>query len=264
MAERNNDESDELTTSALRELRALQRRVSKDSHAFWFPCVAFGVLVLASAPLYWMPSLPGDCSHGCLVSYRPGRLGLVVFLLGNPMGGGPALWTGRATALYWLLALPVGYLATRLYFSSRGGVPRVRARSWIIVTSFFVVMVGYIWVLGYISMLGMQALVFIALGLLLLAVAERSPGHFAYAIGFSALAALSSFNYQENLFTKLGIGRPFSGGGLLLPNLLLSAGYLVIGGIGFRIAGRLRTSGVLFRTSAGGPASAAGPSGAPA
>lgn len=82
---------------------ALRRDVRRDRHAYWLPLVLFGVLALASAPLYVDP------------------LGPDVLRAGNGSGvltalGGDLLAHSAAIGWFWLAALIGGYLASLWWY----------------------------------------------------------------------------------------------------------------------------------------------------
>ena len=78
---------------------------------------------------------------------------------------------------------------------------------------------------------GTVSLIILSLGLLTLAISERSAWYELYSLGFVGLALLSSLYNVSNLFDRLGLGGPFDGRGNELPNLILPAAYLLLGGL---------------------------------
>jgi hypothetical protein len=90
---------------------------------------------------------------------------------------------------------------------------------------------------------GMQPLLVIAIGLLALAITERSLAFLIYVIGFLGLALLSCLYDVSNLFVRLGIGSTWNGNIEAFPNLILPGMYLIVGAVAFYV---LRRSGVTF------------------
>lgn len=86
----------------------LTARTRKARRAFWFPLLVFGALTLGSAPLYAEPAEPG--TSGVQVVTR-GFFDIV----SAPLHGAGS----HRLSLYWLAALPAGYIATALYYRRR-------------------------------------------------------------------------------------------------------------------------------------------------
>jgi hypothetical protein len=240
--------TDERGTDAealLTEVGSLSQRVRADRHGFWFPLTLFGLLTLLSSPLYWqyartLPAL--HCQRqpdGGQICTRVGKL-----ISGGALNAG--YWTnglGQWVTYYWVGALVVGYVATVLFYRQRARSVGVSQRVWpavivglgILGLAVWANDVGYsnesqflvsgdVWVRGTVS------LIILSLGLVVLALLERSVWYVSYSLGFVGIALLSSLYNVSNLFDRLGIGRPFDGSAQALPNVLLPAAYLLFGG----------------------------------
>jgi hypothetical protein len=93
---------------------------------------------------------------------------------------------------------------------------------------------------------GMQPLLVIAIGLIALAVTERSRAFLTFVVGFLGLALLSCLYDVSNLFERLGLGSTWNGNNEALPNLILPGLYLLIGGVVFYF---VRRSGVTLHVA---------------
>jgi hypothetical protein len=221
--------------SSVDEARGMTRR---DQHGFWFPLVVFGLLTLFSASLYWQYPLSLRHIGKGSVTYSGGGISF------PDNGLDPYFWTnglGRWVTYYWTAALILGYFVTVLFYRRRAGRVGISQRVWptvvigvgalalvlwandILRPGFL--MIGDLWGRGTVSLLIMS------LGLLTLAISERSAWYVIYCLGFIGLALLSSLYNISNLFDRFGIGGPFHGNGQELPNLLLPAAYLLLGGL---------------------------------
>lgn len=97
------------------EVDDLRRRTRQARGTPWFPLMLFGLVVLASTPLYASPA--ADCP--ATQSYCTGQLG--VSALNNFFPGGVFIASPAAVAAFWLFAGPLAYFAI-------GGFYWVRAR----------------------------------------------------------------------------------------------------------------------------------------
>ncbi|MGH9083519.1 MAG: hypothetical protein ACRDWN_09255 [Acidimicrobiales bacterium] len=85
---------------------------------------------------------------------------------------------------------------------------------------------------------GTAAVLVIAVGICVLALLERSRPFAVFAAGLLGLSLLTCLYTDVNVFARLGIAGPFSGGGSLLPNLVLPGAYLLAGGVCFYLGRR--------------------------
>ena len=220
---------------------SVRGRTRRDRHGFWFPLVIFGMLTLLSAPLYWRYPLSLRHIPKGTATYS----GRSISFPGN--GLDPYFWTnglGRWVSYYWTASLILGYCATVLFYRRRAARVGISQRTWPTVvigvgalaivlwasdiqspTSPGIFMSGDLWGRGTVS------LIILSLGLLILAISERSAWFELYSLGFFGLALLSSLYNVSNLFDRLGFGGPFHGRGDELPNLILPAAYLLLGGL---------------------------------
>ncbi len=217
--------------AALADVARLRARTQQDRGAWWFPLVLFGVLVLAATPLYW--SVPPDDQ----AISDPFVLALVAAF------GGVFTAHPLAIAVYWLVALTVGFVGSGLWY--RRHAHRVGLRRPVVafvVTGLAVTMalllfhnVPYLNLpLFYLSVRGTSSITIIAVGLFVLARLERSRGLLVFALAFLAVAVLVSTYNVENLVVRSGV--PFGdwtgATPVLVPGLVL-----LIGGLTARLAG---------------------------
>jgi hypothetical protein len=227
----------------LAEMKALRRRARTARHAYWFPLVLFGVLTCASVPFY---AQPGD---------QAGETGAQA---GPPLpilGGSSGLTSQRFLGYYWLAALVGGLLLTLLWY--RRNARRVGlatpARGFVVATAALTMLALAIPLLsqvrsphwlswlqhlqvlwpGDLMMRGTFPFVIIAVGLWILAWAERSLALTVIATVYTAAALLSSLYNTENILFRLGWNPPGSDWTpTSLPNLLLPALVLLATGAG--------------------------------
>lgn len=226
--------------TALAEVARLRTRTRQDRGGWWFPLTLFGVLVLAATPLYW--SVPPDDSA---ISDQ------VVYALVVAFGG---VFTAHplAIAVYWLLALTVGFVGSGLWY--RRHAQRVGLRRPVVafvVTGLAVTVallllqnVPYLNLpLFYLSVRGTSSITIIAVSLFVLARLERSRGLLLFALAFLAVAVLVSTYNVENLVVRAGV--PFGDWTGAIP-VLAPGLVLLIGGVTARAAGvgRRRTEPV--------------------
>jgi hypothetical protein len=239
------DEQGNEAGELLGEVGSLRKRVRADRHGFWFPLVLFGAVTMLSAPLYWQ--YPRALAAAHCQPLANGTQGCTV--TGTLLSGGalnPGFWTndlGRWVTIYWVAALVLGYVATVLFYRRRARTVGVRQRVWPAVVVGVVILGFALWmndvwhpsgpvflVSGDLWMRGTVSVIILSLGLLVLALLERSIWYVLYSLGFVGIALMSGLYNVSNLFDRLGIGRPFDGNGQELPNLLLPAAYLLLGG----------------------------------
>ncbi len=235
----------------LSELAGLRRRTRTARHAYWFPLVLFGVLTCAAAPLYVaaaaMPAHSG--------SYTVRNTGPM--LLGGMASGPNDFYLGW----YWAGALVGGYLLTVFWYwrhARRAGV-RTPARGYVItglaltivtvtlpLLTMAVPMLTILWLpFGDAWMRGTFAFIIIAVGLWVLARAERSRALAVIALVYTGAALLASLYDVENILFYLGwIPRSPFGWQLMsvLPGVLLPALVLLAAGTGAFIAQRRRVT----------------------
>ncbi len=230
----------------LSDLARLRRQARAARHAYWFPLVLFGLLICAAAPLYVAANAQ---PAGMTVSIRPVTV----------LGGWPGLGS-TALAWYWAAALTGGYLVTVLWYwlhARRAGL-RTPWRAYL-VTGIVLVLaavalplltrwlhaLGVVWLplAGY-WFRGAPFLI-IAVGLWVLARAERSLGLTVIAAIYTGAVLLISLYNIENVLFRLGwnpgaisFGWQLS----VLPGVLLPALVLLAAGLGAFLAQHRRAA----------------------
>jgi hypothetical protein len=214
----------------------MQRATRHARRAIWFPLVLFGLIVLGAAPFYrpWPPAGSG-------IGFR--NVGPV----GGYLGGD---FVGSAPAWYWLIALPLGYVATAAFLRWHAGRTGVAGR----VAPYVVAGLGLfaflvisspanIHALGLptsigtflwsndLAIRGLTPLLAVALGFLVLAWVERSPALAAFSAAFLGLVLLANLYDIGNLFQWAGLSAddPRSGA-------IVAGAALLLGGLGFGVA----------------------------
>lgn len=236
----------------LQQVKNWRSRTRAVRHGYWFPLVMFGLLTLAAAPLFWVKDA-SPCPHGevkCTFSVTGGPLG-------NPFAQSPLnTELGRWISLYWVLAVPLGFVATLFYYRHRTRRTGVAGRVWpvlVVGVAMLLLMVGSfesrgwlhlsghpIWGLPVPSLLfqgrGLEPLLVIGIGVGVLARLERSLALAEFAGMFFALALLVNLYDLQNQVYRLGWDLPAGAG--YLPNVVLPGLFLLIGGVGFWRADR--------------------------
>jgi hypothetical protein len=221
--------------ATLRDVALLRARTRRDGQGWWFPLVLFGGLVLLATPLYWGGQLVADASLT-----DPFTITLVMAF------GGMFTAHPVAVAVYWLVALVVGFVGSGLWY--RRHAQRVGLRRPVVafvltgltVTVALLVLqnVPYLNLpLFYLSWRGTSSIAVIAVSLFVLARLERSRALLMFALGFLAVAVLVGSYNVENLIERAGV--PYGDWGpatpVLVPGLVLLAG-----GLAARLAGLRR------------------------
>lgn len=229
-------------------------RVARDGS--WFALVVFGLVVLFAMFFYHYPGLTAS-SLGChafgngftcsSVSVSRGVFGSG---LGSPTSP-PIDHVSPWATTYWVVSIFVGIAIVVGFYWIRARSSGVAGRIWPFATVGVGVLVLAVASRGWITfripadfwIRGMQPLLVIAIGLVALAITERSRAFLLYVTGYLGLAMLSCLYDVSNLFVRLGIGSTWNGNAEALPNLILPGLYLLIGGVVFYV---LRRSGVTF------------------
>jgi len=232
------DEPVDDPAAALAELARLRSRARQDVRGWWFPLVLFGVLVLLATPLYWdVP--PGD---GALTgSFEVAAV--------RAFGG---VFTAHplAIAVYWLVALVVGFAGSGLWYRRHARQVGLRRPVLAFVLTGLAVTLGLLaaqdvpllsYLLFYVSARGTSSIAVIAVSLFVLARLERSRALLAFAVGFLGVAVLVSTYNVENLVMQAGVpfGAWTTATPVLVPGLVLLAG-----GLAARLAAALRVQPV--------------------
>jgi hypothetical protein len=235
----------------LADLDRLRRQTRAARHAYWFPLILFGLLICGAAPLY-VAAVPAPAVGVVTVPL----LREPTLLSGLPIGMG-TFYVGW----YWAVALVGGYLLTVAWYrwhARRAGV-RTPARGYLItgvvLTAAVVVIpaltgwvpgLALVWLpFGDVWIRGTLAFLIIAIGLWVLARAERSRVLGVIALVYTGVTLLVSLYNVENIGFRLGWN---PGGSALawrltvLPNVLLPAVVLLVAGCGAFLAQRGRRS----------------------
>jgi hypothetical protein len=233
----------------LADLAQLRRQTRAARHAYWFPLILFGLLTCAAAPLYVVAAAPPPASAS--LTSGPGPI-----LLGGMPIGTASFYIGW----YWAVALVGGYLLTLLWYRRHAGRAGVwtPARGYLITGVVLTVLalavplltmwlhpLGLLWLpLGDVWIRGTLAFLIIAIGLWVLARAERSRVLAVIALVYTGAALLASLYNVENLVFRLGWTprSAFAWQLTALPNVLLPAAILLVAGCGAFLAQRGRRS----------------------
>ncbi|HYA51549.1 MAG TPA: hypothetical protein VEG33_10290, partial [Streptosporangiaceae bacterium] len=231
----------------LTDLARLRRQARVARHAYWFPLVLFGVLTCGAAPLYVAAAAPPPASGAYGAGSGPTLLG------GTPGGAG-----GFYIGWYWTVALVGGYLLTLLWYRRHAGRAGVwtPARGYLITGVVLTVLavaippltrllpgLSLLWLpLGDVWIRGTLAFLIIAIGLWVLARAERSRVLAVIALVYTGAALLSSLYNVENIVFRLGWNPRGSLAWQLtaLPNVLLPAAILLVAGCATFLVQRTR------------------------
>jgi hypothetical protein len=231
----------------LESVDLLRHRVRTDRHNFWFPLVLFGFIALLSVPLYYgwpLHFMTTHCHHYANGSTSCSITGYIH--TGFLTEGFSANQLGNWLSYFWVVSLLVGYAATIWFYRRRASTVGLKIRTWPAVVVglgllVLVLMMQTHWrsiepsflVSGEFWMRGTAPLVILSLGIVTLAVLERSIAYVTYSLGFVALALLASLYNVSNLVQWEGLGRFVTGSNQAIPNVVLPALYLLIGGFFF-------------------------------
>jgi hypothetical protein len=207
--------------ATLDEVALLRRRIRRERQALWFPAIVFALITLASAPLYRYPSPQDSLAGGD----------------GPTFGALGGLLSPHATGagLYWLIAIPLGYLLTAAYFvwrARRRGVV-VSWRTWALtgfaLFAFVVFLLQENWgfLPGDLVVRGLLPLIVMAVGFAVLAGTQRSLEFGVFAAGFFAVALTANLYDLANLVERMGV---HLNGALYVNNLVAGAVLLAAGG----------------------------------
>lgn len=228
-------EAHELLSSA----KAAARAARKARQGYWFPLLVFGVITACAAPFYIEPRVISDGSWS--------RTGLSLYVESIvPLG------TGVGVQIYWTIALVGGYVAVVLFYRLRARRTGVAGRVWpalavgagalallLLTGNWMPAEVGVDRYVPFVFFVrGLVPLVLIGVGIVAFAWVERSIGLLVFGLCFLALAALMNLYDASNLVYRAGWNMSYEYD--LLPNLLVPAAMLLVGGAGFLLRARLR------------------------
>lgn len=220
----------------LGELAGLRRQARARRHAYWLPLVLFGALIGAAAPLY-VQGFPGR--GGTAAAPPP------VFQLAG-LGG----LTSGYVPIYWLFALTGGYWLTYAWYRrharqvglvtpARGFLITGVVITAVAILAFTLPRLGLLILPGDLFIRGTFPFLIIAVGLWVLARAERSWALAVIAALYTAAATLVSLYNVENVLFRWG-WNPSRMDLTVLPGVLLPAVILLVAGLGALAAQRLR------------------------
>jgi hypothetical protein len=228
----------EQTESALEYTDELRRRTRIARNGSWFALIVFGVVVMVAMIFYDAPYSPLNASKG------PFGNGL-----GSPAGTNLGVSPWATT--YWVISIFLGICAAIAYYWFRSRSSGVAGRTWPFATVGVAMLALAVASRGWKTLgipadfwiRGVQALLVIGVGLIALAVIERSLPFLLFVTGFFGLALLSCLYNVSNLFSRLDIGGTWNGNNQGLPNLILPGIYLLVGGAVFYLT---RRNGIVF------------------
>lgn len=211
----------------------------------WLAFLVAGVIVLAAMPFYRFLG-PTSSSTGC-TSVGDGFICRAHLLSNGFFGMGlgssaPGIFgnSSPSATTYWVISIFLGTGVTVGFFWVRSRRIGKGGRLWPLVT----VGLGAL-VLGLasrnwfsiapteMSIRGMQALLIICLGLIVLALIDHQWAVTLFVTGFLGLALLSCLYDVSNVFSRFGLGSRWPANDRTLPNLLVPGIYLLIGGVVF-------------------------------
>lgn len=200
------------------DVSELQSRTRRARRGLWFPLVLFGLVILASTPLYVNPTItptpafltPDVPSSPSTFTGNGGDSGLLGFSPGGMFSFSPLMVT-----VFWLVAGPMGYVLTAGFYwlqARRRGVA-TSIRAYVLTgLGLFVLLVAIstplipVPVHGNLLVRGLTPLLAVALGLFVLARVERSWALLAFAVPFLALCVTANLYDMENVVYRLGLG----------------------------------------------------------
>lgn len=222
------------------ELRSRTRRARR---GLWFPLILFGLVILASTPLYVNPTItptaafltPDVPSSPSTFTGNGGDSGLLGFSPGGMFSFSPLMVT-----VFWLVAGPLGYVLTAGFYwlqARRRGVA-TSIRAYVLTgLGLFALLVAIstplipVPVHGNLLVRGLTPLLAVALGLFVLARVERSWPLLAFAVPFLALCVTANLYDMENVVYRLGLS---SAGPEV--NVIVVGSVLLLAGVGFGVA----------------------------
>ncbi len=218
----------------------------------WFAALVSGIVVLAAMPWYHYIGVtttsPGCTTFGegfiCQSNYYPeGFFGIGLGSSAPGFLGNSSPWA----TTYWVISLFLGLCAVVGFYWWRSRKLENARWIWPIVTvglgAFLLGAASRNWfsiVPSQLTIWGMQALLLIGLGLIVLAVVNRGWAFSFFVAGFLCLAFVSCLYNVINLFQRLDIGRHWPVSDWTLPNLILPGIYLLLGAAAFWVFPRWR------------------------
>lgn len=241
----------------IREMAALTLETRAARQGYWVPLLVMGLLLLGAGPIYGggVTAAAGTstlCSRGpCAVSpavtITHGASGILPYFPVSMFGGNP-----EAEAIYWIIALPVAYGVIAWWYRRRASRRGVATRPGVFVIS-GLALLGFLFlvspgdplvrgmvgasvstIVGEMELRGLEPVLTVAIGLLVLSRLERSWALGLFSTIFFALALLVNLYDLQNLPRPMGIT---TGNEL---GLLVAAAVLLLGGVASARRVRLR------------------------
>ena len=195
----------------LETLDRVTQRTRLARHAYWFPLMLFGAVILGALPFYYY----SIGNYGG----RPGPIS-VIDRFGFGAGGGNHPW---GAALYWLISVPLAYVVVAVFYKVRANRTGVRSRVWpfvvtglvlfamLLATAPGVVILFHapVWLVSWQSKLGdlysrgLTPILVISIALFVLARLERSWGLFWISVAFLPVALLANLYNISNAFYRI-------------------------------------------------------------
>ncbi len=237
----------------LRGQGRLRERSRVAREGSWFALLLSGLVVLIAVMFYdrslLAPASPGCQSFGSGFSCSSGVASRGPF--GSGLGA-PAFASGNASpwvTTYWVASIFLASCAVVTFYWFHSRTVSQRAMIWPFVTlaieAVVLVTVGRGFVFnelpGDMLVRGMQALLLVALGLVVIAIISRSWTLSIFVAGFVGLALLSCLYNVSNLFQRIGVGAS-NASGENVPNLILPAVYLFVGAGVFSVLHRFMSA----------------------
>lgn len=231
------------------DVLVLQSRTRRARRGLWFPLVLFGLVILASTPLYvdaatgtppiaafLTPDVPSSSTTGTGGGGYGGLLGYFT--------GGMFTFSPLKVTVFWLVAGPLGYVVTAGFYwlkARRRGVA-TSSRAYVLTgLGLFALLVATstpvipVPVPGDLTIRGFTPLLAVALGLFVLARVERSWALLAFAVPFLALTVAANLYDMVNVAYRLGLVVDDRGG----VNVIVVGSVLLLAGAIFGVAGAL-------------------------
>jgi hypothetical protein len=218
----------------LGQSQAARRQARLARRAAWCPLLTFGVIIMAATPFYL--ASPPRTPVG---SWRPGWLGYLI----TPAGG-----ASEGLGLYWLIAPPAAYglvAAFYIWITRRRGV-RARILPYCLAGIAFVALMfltspigpplRVVSMPGDLAIRGLDPIIGISLGIVVLAWLERSRGLAAFSALFLATTLLVNLYDVSNQAHLIGWNP--TARWEEIPNLWLAGIVLLLGGAAFALAER--------------------------
>jgi hypothetical protein len=198
------------------ELLGTVQRISREArrarHGYWFPLMLFGAVILGALPFYYFSI--GNYGDGGRAGFSAlDRLGFSDATSNHPWGA----------ALYWLIAVPLAYVAVAIFYRVRAARTGVQGRVWpfvaaglglfaiLLITAPGVIvllhlprwLVSWQWRIGNLYARGLTPILVISIALFVLARLERSWGLFWISVLFLPVALLANLYNISNAFYRI-------------------------------------------------------------